>query len=430
MAKQKTVVGLRGDMTVNEKPVYIEAVFGDEVLLRIAEEFSFGSPISVTYWLKEKWGLQDNPSVKLLILDDYKTGKEFNDAWNALNKKQEVQNKVIANLRAHGIPEPAVQLMATALLAEVLVTDLLFQYKSEKTEEPKREAEKVVKLGLAIKFGMPLNLLPGIEINKISLLVKSAPEARFAEVFSPNAPQLLPEPAPLPGKKEASGYIEFSKVPDATSKITLDGEDWTFVTTAPNDGNKRITTIVAGKLEDTVKKLAEDLNKVTSPHIGACDYSCAAADGAPANYRLEIQHKTPGAQGNRFEWIADAKANATASKGALTGGVSPEGELACGFVEFQKGITKDAPIEIFGVQLKFPDAAAEDVQVPAAVTKLVEVAKNADGVLNQYNFQASGNRLDFAAKQVGEQAGAKLLPDSPPAFVGKQSFYRGANKVA
>jgi hypothetical protein len=428
MASQKTVVGLRGDMTVNEKPVYIEAVFGDEVLLRIAEEFSFGSPISVTYWLKEKWALAGD-GMKLLILDDYATGKDFTTAWNDPQKKQTVQDQVKANLKKNGIPDPAIELMATALLAEVLVTDLLIQYKSEKTEPTKQEAEKVVKLGLAIKFGMPLNLLPGIEINKISLLVKSAPEARFAEVFSPNAPKLLPEPAPLPGKKKASGYIEFSDVPDANSKIILDGEEWTFVTRGPNDGNKQITTIVAGKLEDTVKKLAEDLNKITSLHIGACDYSCAPAEAA-GHFRLEIQHKTPGAQGNRFEWITVDEAKATEPKGALTGGVSPEGELACGFVEFKSPITKDAPIEIFGIELKFEDGAATDVQVPAAITKLVELAKKTDGALKKYNFQASGKRLDFAAKEVGEETAPKVLPDAQLAYVGNQGFYSGANKVA
>ena len=46
MMAQKTVVGLHGDMTINDQKVGVDAVFGQDFFLQFAQEINLGSPIS------------------------------------------------------------------------------------------------------------------------------------------------------------------------------------------------------------------------------------------------------------------------------------------------------------------------------------------------------------------------------------------------
>jgi hypothetical protein len=417
MPQQRTQVGLRGDMTINDKPVAINAILGREVLVQIEKEFSIGSPISFAYWLRDKWEV-DGPGMDLLIVNDSSkpnTPTQYSAVdFNNLQADKK-QTEVIAHLKAKGIPGPAVNMMATALLAEVLITDLLVQIKP--TENDIEKSDKIVKLGLAINFGMPLNILPGIDINRISLFIKSAPEAQFDKVFADDS-KLAKLPAPARLMEAASGYIVFSNTPANNSTITLDNKAWTFVNTDSDPAGQKTKRQKDAKA--TVVQLAKDLSDVTSEPIAACQYECAEVDGKS---RLVVKYKTAGMRGNAFKLAAAPASNGEASASALSGGTSPLGERACGSITFKSPIAADKKITIFNKQITLISAATA-ADLTTAITDLA-VKSNID--LPNYIWQADGSRLDFAAKKVGKIEDSLLA--NPPAdlVVGDPVFYAGAD---
>jgi hypothetical protein len=430
MAQQLTQVGLRGDMTINDKPVAVNAIFGKEVLVQIQEEFSIGSPISFAYWLKEKWQV-DGPGMDVLLINNSSGDKKQYEAdeFKRLDQKTK-ESEVKLHLTAKGIPGPAVNMMATALLAEVLITDLLVQLKEIKIGD-KSESEKILKLGLAINFGMPLNILPGIDINRISLFIKSAPENRFDEVFADDS-KLAKLPAPARLMEAASGYIVFSGPPANNSKITLGGKNWTFVSGESDPAQQRTKTI-PNDVKSTVMQLAKDLSEVTSEPIAACQYECAVVDDKP---RLVVKYRTAGVRGNDFTLAVDPtandpKSNGVASGGKLSRGTSPLGERASGSItfKFDPQIADNAPIKIFKKDLTVKKATSS-AELTAAITDLavkLNTPNSSPIAADDYIWQANGSRLDFAAKKVGEKNG-DVLEAQPPAFVdGKPVFYAGAD---
>jgi hypothetical protein len=419
---QRTEVGLRGDMTINDKPVAINAVFGREFLVQIEKEFSIGSPISFAYWLRDKWEVGGPGMDTLLINDSSKTdtkytAKQFNDLDQARK-----ESEVITHLKAKGIPGAAVNMMATALLAEVMITDLLVQI--EPAEENPENSDKILKLGLAINFGMPLNLLPGIDINRISLSIKSAPEAKFDKRFADGS-QLAKLPAPARLMEAASGYIDFSGKPADNSTITLGGQPWTFVGNADSNPAEKKTKIQTdANVKATVVQLAKDLSAATEERIAACQYECAEVDGKS---RLVVKYKTAGVRGNEFGLAAsdNPKSNGKVSgTGKLSGGTSPLGERASGSITFKQPIGDSANIKIFTKVIPV-NKAATAAELTTAITDLAK-GLNSDTGIGDYIWQANGSRIDFAAKKVGKKADL-VVAGTPPAIVdGDPVFYPGA----
>jgi hypothetical protein len=404
---QKTVVGLHGDMTINDQKVGVDAVFGQDFFLQLAQEINLGSPISFAYWLREQYQV-DGPGMDLLKVDGYKseikTLKDFNAAWKSDRKGIEVS--VRQNLEKKGIPGPAVKLMTTALLAEVVITDLLVAIKQPATQGA--ESEKKLKFGLAINFGVPLSLLPGIDLDRISLLILSAPENDFK---FPEREKSLGKPIPL--REAASGYIDFTDAPAAGSKITLGGTDWGFLG-ASAQSKPNSTKITTGDLPATLSQLAKDLGQAEPDGIVAqCSY---AAEGN----RLKVVYKEPGVKGNTFKLAADDNSHGTASGATLSGGTSPLGEKAAGSIEFKAPIPAGT-IAIGGADITLSAAPAEKDLNKAIETLVAEidktVAANADKPITQYIYQASGKKLTFAAKDAGKAGNKNDFLPAKTAFI-------------
>ena len=349
--------------------------------------------------------------MELLKLDAYKTAKEFNAAWRS--NKADIEGKVKENLENHNIPGAAVKLMTTALLAEVIITDLLVQIK--KPEQQGGDSAKKLKFGLAINFGIPLSLLPGIDLDRVSLLIMSAPSNDFT---FPERVKALGKPTPA--LEKASGFIEFKDAPAPDSSIKLGGVDdvggvdWTFVTTkGARDVNKTdVNKTQIGKgnksIEDTVTALVTDLKAVQSGKIAECEYE---ADGT----RLKITYKTPGLKGNSFGLFASEADKLVRSAKTLEGGTNPLGEKATGFIEFKEKIADGSKITIGDA----PEITLSAAPNPDAVRKTIEnlvseIEKNASKPkIAKYIYQASGNKLTFVAKEAGAAGNdATFLPAS------------------
>lgn len=405
---QKTVVGLHGDMTINDQKVGVDAVFGQDFFLQLAQEINLGSPISFAYWLREQYQV-DGAGMDLLKVEGYDTLRDFNTAWRG-GKQKEIEGKVKENLEKKGIPGPAVKLMTTALLAEVVITDLLVAIKQPATQGAK--SEKKLKFGLAINFGIPLSLLPGIDLDRISLLIMSAPENDFK---FPEREKSLGKPIPL--RETASGYIDFPTVPAAGSKISLGGSDWEFI--AANAASKPNSTKLTARatVPATLIQLVKDLGQADPDgSVAQCTY---AADGS----RLKIEYKEPGVKGNTFALVADANSHGTASGATLSGGTSPLGEKAAGSIEFKPPIPAGDKITIGGADISL-SAAPTDAELNKVVETLVAdidkeaaLQPNADKPITKYIYQASGKKLTFVAKDAGKDGNKNdFLPTTNPAF--------------
>ena len=412
---QKTVVGLQGDMTINDKKVGVDAVFGQDFFLQLAQEANLGSPISFAYWLREQYQV-DGEGMDLLKVPgaDYDTLKKFNSKWRGgETERGKIEKAVKENLASKGIPGPAVKLMTTALLAEVVITDLLVAIKQPAAEGG--ESTKKLKFGLAINFGIPLSLLPGIDLDRVSLLIMSAPADDFK---FPERVKSLGKPTPL--RETAAGYIDFGKVPAPASKITLDGADWEFLKADDQSNKPNSTKLKDGAtVPDTLSQLAKDLTQTQEPKIAQCTYT---ADGA----RLKIAYKEPGVKGNNFKLAADKNSNGTPSGDALIGGTSPLGEKATGFIEFKPPIKANDEIAVGGAPDITLSAAKSAAELPTAVENLVkEIDKaaadkvNADKPIAKYIYQASGLKLTFVAKVAGTAGNSDTFLPTGKTFVEK-----------
>jgi hypothetical protein len=217
----------------------------------------------------------------------------------------------LKHLKAKNIPNQALHIMISAILAEVVITDLIFQRKDEGVEPNKTTTTKA-KLGLAINFPAPLVLLPSLAVRKIALLVMYASNGDLT--FPVRGTQL---PSPERDSIPAEGWIDFADHdPAANDKITLGEAQWMFVTGTGGDSSKRNTGIGDGK-EAALSQLVKDLNESQDPEISKCKYKL---DGT----KLKITAQAGGEARNNFKLAVDPAAVGKLSGATLTGGV---GEL-------------------------------------------------------------------------------------------------------
>jgi len=113
----------------------------------------------------------------------------------------------------------------------------------------------------------------------------------------------------------AIGAYTFSAQPAASSKLTVNGTDVTFVTTTPTAGQVKIGTA----LIDTLTSLVVYLNSSSDNNIKVATYTL---DNSGA--KVNIEHDTIGAAGNSFTTVAGSSpaSNAAASGATLTGGAA------------------------------------------------------------------------------------------------------------
>ena len=139
-----------------------------EMYLALQKELPIGSPISVAYWLKDQYQAEGEGINLLCPTEAYPTFSLFQKAYNEF-KAQAVGKDINAikqldlylNVSKHlagKIPGAALHIMISAILAEVVITDLIFQRKEETIGQEKVTTTKA-KLGLAINFAAPLVLL-------------------------------------------------------------------------------------------------------------------------------------------------------------------------------------------------------------------------------------------------------------------------------
>jgi len=297
-----------------------------EMFLALQRELPIGSPISVAYWLKEQYSAEGD-GIDLLCPKAYKNLAAFQDAYkkfkgeaagkdaNAI-KDLQLYKDVLAHLQGPPpkIPEAAVHIMISAILAEVVITDLIFQRKDEGIGDNKTTTTKA-KLGLAINFTAPLVLLPSLAVRRIALLIMYASNGDLNFPVRDTATLPEPEPVSIP----AHGWIDFGDhTPAVDDTIELNGISWKFVAGTEIDQANKTSGIADGK-DTALSQLVKGLNESPDSTISQCKYKL---DGT----KLMVTAQAGGAERNKFTLGAKWAGVTDASKSGatLTGGV---GEL-------------------------------------------------------------------------------------------------------
>ena len=426
---QKTVIGFRTDMTISGEKVSIDAVIGEDFFVQLSQEASLGTPIGFAYWLKETYAVEGE-GIDVLTLPEYPSGADFQMAYAEYKKKDATnaaknafEAEIKEHLRGKHIPAAALEIMMTALLAEVLITDLLLQIKSAPDGEV---TSKKFKFGLAIRFSKPLSLLPNIYVDQLTLRVLSAPRNDFT---FPTPVKALEEPAAIEAEetdsgkpaavkkgaegRKARGTMTFNKAPEAGSMISLKGTDWTFVDKAPTEPRQSHT--VSLDPAATVANLVRDLSESDDPNIIACTY---AAD----KNVLIVEAAKAGPDGNLTKLLVKSpRANAVVS--AMRGGVGPT--KASGTIIFKQKPKIGAIVVLNGVTFTFtPDGSGtNEVKIEPktadCLTRLltkVKAVATTDADLKDYDYVASDGTLTISAKEAGE-AGNDFTLVAEPALV-------------
>jgi hypothetical protein len=324
-----TILSVRGDMTISEEKVAVDAVFGNnEFFVQLSKEAFIGSPMSVAYWLRETYAVEGD-GIDWLTLkaagyeDSTKFAKEYRNFTTGTGRVSErkLYKDIQAHLKLKGCPPQAMVIMTTAMLAEVSITDLLIKIKGP---------DKKIMFGIAIYFRAPLPLLPNIYVDKLSFLLMHSSNGKFDD-FPKRMEQLGP-PAPAEDIK-ATGFIKFIKLPTGEDQITLGGEQWGFGGT--QDAAKKITKIGAD-IPETVASLAADLSAAKQDKIiSKCTYTVKDTE----KDKIIITFNESGSAGNDFQLNVPedlGEASATTLRG---GGGAPEvkvGKKATGTIKFTK----------------------------------------------------------------------------------------------
>jgi hypothetical protein len=298
-----------------------------EMFLALQRELPIGSPISVAYWLNEQYDAQGDGIELLCPKASYKNLAAFQDAYKKFKaesagkdadaiKDLDLYKNVLAHLQGPPpkIPAAAVHIMISAILAEVVITDLIFQRKDEGAGANKTTTTKA-KLGLAINFTAPLVLLPSLAVRKIALLIMYASNGDLSFPVRDTTTLPSPEPVSIP----AHGWIDFKDhAPVLDDTIELNGVSWKFVAEAGIDQANKTTGIADGK-DTALSQLVKGLNESPDPTISQCKYKL---DGT----KLMITAQAGGAERNKFtlgaQWAGVTEASMSGA--TLTGGV---GEL-------------------------------------------------------------------------------------------------------
>jgi len=77
-AGNRTKIGLRADMTIDEEPVAIEGLLGGDFFLQLSKPATLGTPISFAYWLRDKYEVAN---LEIMLPEKYKTAAEFKAAY-------------------------------------------------------------------------------------------------------------------------------------------------------------------------------------------------------------------------------------------------------------------------------------------------------------------------------------------------------------
>jgi len=412
-AENTTKLGLRADMTIDDEPVAVEGVLGGDFFLQLSRPATLGTPISFAYWLRDKYEVQ-NLDI-MLPTETYATAAGFKTAYKGYKAetdeaKRKAFEKTITDHVKDKVPPELANLVTTAFLAELTITDLLIDIKTADAENGVEGSKKMM-FGLSVGFPKALDLIPNVEVNKLSILVMNAPKNDFT--FPPRV--ALPTSVPLPVEpKKATGSIAFSKQPDANGTITLGEDTWKFVS-----GTARGKQVPLGtSLDGTLAEFANRLNKATTGTAALCSYR-ANLD----NWTLEITYKTPGFAGNGFAIAADGNANAKASGLTLSGGFADgERRQASGSIVFADLPSNTGKITLNGVDWGFSQDAPADgekkskfgADVPATVTNLAKaLAASDDPEIGKCAYAADGKTLAITFIAAGDAGnGFKIAADA------------------
>jgi hypothetical protein len=402
----ETRIGLRADMTIDDEAVAIEGVIGKDFFLQLNKPASLGTPISFAYWLKKTYEVD---GLGIMLPTKYKDGADFKKAYLSYKleknetKREDFEKSIKSHLGSQGIPAQLQNLMTTALLAELTITDLLIDIKGEGEAQKKK-----MMFGLSVGFPKPLALLPNIDVNKVSILVMNAPKNDF------NFPKRveLPRSLPLPIEPaRATGSITFSDNPTDKGAITFGADKWTFVDTATDEKKREVK--LGDSLAATLTSLEAALNAAKTGDTAKCEYVANLDDK-----QLEITYKTIGLEGNGFAIDADAKSKGDPSGLTLEGGQGePEtaeekkAESASGHITFGDEVpAANSNVTLNGVQWKFvdgiPKAGAKETKIGADVKATVQslaegLSASDDDEIKKCSYTASEHVLTIIFKEKG-----------------------------
>jgi hypothetical protein len=403
--KAVTILTVRADMTISEEKVAINAEIGESFFLQLTKEAVIGSPMSVAYWLQDVYEVEGE-AIKLLTLPEYyDTSAAFANAYRIYKtdtkppQERDLYKQIKANLEKNNIPAAARNIMTTAFLAQVSITDLLIQTKKD---------EKNIMFGIAVYFPAPLQLLPNVDVDRISLLIKHSSTGDFKN-FPTRKPELGGPPASAT-EDQAIGEITFTVLPAAKDTITLGSTDWGFGTSA----SEKITSI-----EDTVTALAKELNASDDKNIKKCTYTASGK-------KLVITFKDGGSAGNDFQIGVSGefgKASATTLRGGGGAPIADKTEFkAKGSIKFFKVITPDVKITLKATDWTFSAAGGKrstkfgrtiTATVAALADELNKVTDD-DENIGKCTYRAANRVLEIEYNTDGEEGNEFPFTVLPP----------------
>lgn len=406
VAENMTKIGLRADMTIDDEPVAVEGVLGGDFFLQLSRPATLGTPISFAYWLQDKYGVQNLDL--MLPTETYATPSAFKSAYKAYKAetdetKRKKFEQTISDHVKDKVPPQLANLVTTAFLAELTITDLVIDIKAEDAEAGVKGSKKMM-FGLSVGFPKALDLLPNIEVNKLSILVMNAPKNDFT--FPPRI--ALPVSKPLPVEpKQAKGSITFTEKPADAATLTLGEDVWKFGTGTA----KQKKLAIGSSLDGTLAEMANRLNSVSTGSTALCSYRANLDDKT-----LEITYKTPGFAGNGFAIAADVKSNGTASGLTLSGGFADgERRQASGSLVFSDQPDAAGKITLNGVDWGFSAADPAEgekkskigADIAETVANLATALANADDKeIGKCAYAANGATLSITFLTAGEAGNA------------------------
>ena len=371
----ETRIGIRADAIVDEQPVAVVAEIGKNIFVQLDKAATLGTPMSFAYWLKDVYAVEGLETMFLppdTVLDaanrwpddaapdrNYVTSAEYRTAYNQYklapeggDVKRKFEERITRNLVHRGIPVQAHQMLMSALLAEITITDLLIDRQA--AVAPSTAAITKMLFGLSVTFRKRVPLLPGIDLSKLSIMVMNAPSNDFT--FTKR--EVLPvEEIP----QQATGFISFGKKPAAGDKLIMGADVWTFVAA---DGSPQETDIKLGATEEeTLLAAVSKLTASKRPDTAKCIYKANIK-----NMWLDISYKTPGSRGNSFGISTTGAWEGAVSALTLLGGVGkspaePEavteepktasGKQAKGSISFKQNPQADDKFSLGGDEWKF-----------------------------------------------------------------------------
>jgi hypothetical protein len=404
VVENTTKIGLRADMTIDDETVAIEGILGGDFFLQLSKPAVLGTPISFAYWLHEKYHVEN---LDVMLPDRYNavTFKEEYKKYEAESdpqKRAAFEEVIEKHLEEKEIPPQLRGLVRSAFLAKLTITDLLIDIKEGDGESA---GSRKMKFGLSVDFPDPIDLIPNVAVNRVSILVMNAPKNDF------NFPAriALPPSEPLPVEpRRAKGSITFSDIPALNGTIKLNGVPIKLVKSKRNDGE---VAALSDTLDDTLLKLARLLNAHGNAKIKLCRYSADLE-----NRRLDITYRDVGFAGNDFTIEALDKSNGKASGPTLSGGFeNTRPSQASGSITFVRLPVADDKITLGGVEWSFttddPSAGERKTKIGADIAATVTALAGAlngsdDAQIRRCSYSADGAVLTITHVTGGPEGNA------------------------